>query len=234
MRPGMVGDITWNDQEWIKVFKNFVKIGLSENIGASFLALSKGFESLKFFQVLIRIQEEIIPNILIPLKIEKWQLSAFEILKYFLLEGPINTVLISKILPKFTKIVFDIYKSGSLMFTEELLSLLQHLLQKYSQSSIAPEIEKEFTELAKLTNINTEQIISKKYSINSWTKPIQTNQQEQPNIAKMKYRGLQNLGNSIYYFDTLKSISMLYEQLRSSIIYDKTLSLSNAFIVLNE
>jgi len=198
----MVGETAWNDNEWIKVFKNLIKIGLSYNIGVIFLALSQGFESLQFFQILIRIQEDLTPFMILPLKFEKWQASAFELLKYFLLQGPVNTTLINKVLTKFSKTIIEIYNVGFLSFTDELIIFFSHLKEKYAQSSMAQEIEKEFEYLIKTTNLNPDKVINKKYTISSWTTPkSSTNLQQQlqqPN--KIKYRGLLNLGNSIISF----------------------------------
>lgn len=211
MKPLMVGEPAYTNQDWLKVFKNFVRVGLTENIGIAFLALAKGFENIKAFEVLLRVQEEVVPFAIFPLKLEEWQKSALDILSYFILQGPINANLLSKILQKLFTVANQVCKENYTQFASDLVSFLGHLKIKYSQSSFVEEIETEYNKFLKECQINPIQINLQRYSISPWT----SLQVQSPGSAvKSKYRGLVNLGNSIVLKSSclLKLIlSLLYE-----------------------
>lgn len=205
MKSFLVGEAVWGVQDWLKIFRNLVRVGLSENIGVTFLSLSRGFENMRAYEVLLRIQEDIIPIVILPLKIEKWQKSALDILIFFILQGPINTSIISKILPKLFTTAKDVCKNSISQFSTDLTSFLYHLKVKYTQSSYGDEIEKEYSKFLEECKIDPMRLDLQRYSTISWTsseaqKMTQTKQ-------KSLYRGLVNLGNSIYLrFDCANSL----------------------------
>lgn len=116
MNPSLLGDLSWSSVEWVNVFKNLVKIGLNNTIGVIFMTLLKGFENLKFFEVLIKIQEEIALSLVTPLKISHWREQSLQILKYLILEGPINSNLAEKISEKICKVVRELNIERDLQF----------------------------------------------------------------------------------------------------------------------
>jgi hypothetical protein len=189
----MIGDLTWNSIDWLNVFKNLLKIGLSKKVGVVFISLLKGFENMRFFEVLLKIQEEIVPSLIIPLKFENWRETAFEILKYCILEGPINGISAEKIMEKFIKLNLELKNFQKDSFWHEILIFIMHLSLKYQTSSIGEQlsqtIQKFFQEI---TFVPQESDFEKKFLIRSW---MDLDLQGQ-NSKKSLFRGLHNLGNS--------------------------------------
>lgn len=194
MKPLMIGDPMWTPSDWLKIFKNLVKVGLSYNIGITFLSLSKGFENMRAYEILLRIQEEVTPSLIFSLKIEKWQISALDILSFFVLQGPVNAILIQKIVSKLFNVAKEICKGNFSQFSSDLISFLYHLKAKYAQSSFAEDIEQEYSRFMEECQVDPIQINMQRYSIVPWT--VFEMQHVATKVGKAKYRGLVNLGNS--------------------------------------
>ena len=191
------GDISWLNKDWLRIFKNLVKIGLTEATTTIFLSLARNFASLKYFDVLLKVQDEVVPMLILPLKIEKWQGFSLEIQKFFLLDGPTNSSLLEKILTKLFDTLRDNEAKGYFLFTEELAGFIYNLSLKYSKTVIYDSINNKIHESSHSTFIKniftklttTETIVN----FTNWTSMNKLNNQE---LIKIPYRGMTNIGNS--------------------------------------
>jgi hypothetical protein len=187
MNPSLIGDLTWTSNDWICIFKNLVKIGITPKIGLAILSLLKGFENVNFYEVLIKCQDEITPLLIFSLKIEAWKDSAFEILKFCLLEGPINGNLLERLLEKLKKVIIE---------TKDpiLIEFLLHLVLKYESSSINEKFSLEISNIFREIDYTPNPRWEKKFTIRSWMNNELTTGSNKRNL----HRGLHNLGNSSY------------------------------------
>lgn len=172
-------------------------MGLTEKIGLAFLTLCQGFANLNSFDILFKIQEKFVPFIVKLLKIEAYQTYSFKILVFFTLQSPLNPQLITKLLETFPVLARELMKNDQKIFNE-FLDFLFALKLKYNSSSVAEELETICARITEEHNLNIESINTSKFNISSWGGNILNTTTTNNGIqTKKKYRGLQNLGNSI-------------------------------------
>lgn len=189
----MIGDFQWSDEEWIRIFENFIKMGLTEKIGISFLLLCQDFAKMKSFDILFKIQEKIVPNLFKLLKIEPYRNYAIKIITFFTLDSPLNTSWMGKLIHKFLLGIKELSKIDA-NHMKEFIDLLFAIKRKYSNSSIADDLETSTMQIIEDIKYNPEEINPERFNLSLWGENnIMLNQSSE---NKIKYRGLQNIGNS--------------------------------------
>lgn len=188
------------------MFKNLIRVGLSENVGIVFLSLCKNFAASKYFEILIKVQEDNMPMIISALKLSEWQDASLSILKFLLKDGPINSTLMKRVIDKLFKTLQELEFTAQLGFSEELAIVVYQLSLKYANTPVGQEFETRIKELYTTANLHQalEKAKAQKQGFQNWSDPNSAALQEQ-----LPFRGINNIGNSTLVVITTYLICVL-------------------------